>query len=84
MNKPLSWKILIPLGIILFIFGGGVYGDIGIIGLICFISGVLSLIFPKQLEKFTIIKSHGNTLSIIVLFVVFVLAIIYIWWKLYS
>jgi membrane-bound ClpP family serine protease len=84
MNKSLSWKILLPLGIILFIFGGGVYGDIGIIGLICFVSGILSLIFPKQLEKFNIIKSRENILSIVVFVVVFLLALIYIWWKLYS
>ncbi len=68
----------------LFIFGGGMYGDIGIIGLICFISGIFTLIFPKQFEKFNIIKSRENTLSIIILVVVFLLAFIYIWWKLYS
>ena len=75
---------LIIFGVILFITGGGLYGDLGIIGVILIISGMLSLLFPKQLEKFTILKSKGNALSIIVLVVVLGAGLIYVWWKLYS
>ncbi len=81
MKKPLPGIVLVVLGILLFFAGGGMYTDTGIIGIILFIVGILTLLFPKHLEKFNTIKSKQNVVALIILGVIFIISLIYIWWK---
>jgi len=51
-TRKLSWKVLLPLGLLLFL--GGI---IGLIGLICFLMGIIDLVrsFRNKDKKITLI-----------------------------
>lgn len=78
MNKSLSGIALIVVGVLLFIFGGQFYGDIGWLGFFCFIGGIIKLAFPKQLQRINeSLKNKGNTISYILLLVTVIVVVIY-------
>lgn len=81
MKNTTSSLILIIVGVLLFISFGGLYSDFGIIGTVCFISGVLGLFFPKINENFLKIKSKNNLSAVVSFFIILVLSLIYIWYK---
>ena len=78
MNKALTWKILIPLGIGLFILGKIVGYDIELLGLFCLIYGILELIIPKQLEKLNnVLRLKGNSIAVFLLIIAVLVVLVY-------
>ncbi len=84
MNKPIPAIVLMVLGVPLVILGGGPNTNIGIVGIILFVVGILTVFFPKHFEKFNMVKSRENYVALISLGVILVAALVYIWWKLNS
>jgi len=70
--------IFIVFGILLYRFGGGMYGY-GIFGFILAISGFIGLFFPDWFEKFSSINKSEGGKALIIVIICLVLAYLYIY-----
>ena len=80
MNKPLSWRLLIPLGCIIFVFGGGLYSDLGIVGLVCVFAGMLNL-FRKPSDRLGLPFSKKYAVQITEVVCILIGMVIIVFWN---